>query len=162
MGGTRIRVATEADHRLVLAVVEEWWGGRRVAWLVQHLFFEHFADTSLMAEDEGALAGFLIGFLSQSRPDEAYIHMAATRSDRRRTGLARDLYARFFELARTAGRDVVTCITAPTNETSIAFHKALGFSAGLHPDHEGPGADKIIFRIDLGRIERASAQAHGR
>lgn len=46
--------------------------------------------------------------------------MVATRSDRRRTGLARHLYTQFFELARTAGRDVVTC-----------------------------GADKIIFRFNL-------------
>lgn len=145
----RIRAATVADHPRVRAVVDEWWGGRQVAWLAQRLFFEHFADTSLIAEEDSALAGFLIGFLSQSRSDEAYIHMVATRSDRRRTGLARDLYTQFFELARAAGRNVVTCITAPTNETSIAFHGALGFSASLHPDHEGPGADKIVFRVDL-------------
>jgi predicted GNAT superfamily acetyltransferase len=149
VSGVRIRAATESDHQRVLAVVEEWWGGRHIAWLAQRLFFEHFADTSLIADDDLGLAGFLIGFLSQSRPDEAYVHMAATRSDRRCTGLARDLYARFFELARAAGRDVVTCITAPTNEGSIAFHTALGFFAGLDPDHEGPGVDKIVFRFDL-------------
>jgi predicted GNAT superfamily acetyltransferase len=145
----RIRTAAEADHPRVLAVVDEWWGDRQIEWLAQRLFFEHFADTSLIAEDDSGLAGFLIGFLSQSRPDEAYIHMVATRSDRRRTGLGRDLYTQFFELARAAGREVVTCITAPINETSIAFHTALGFSASLHPDHEGPGADKIIFRVNL-------------
>jgi predicted GNAT superfamily acetyltransferase len=145
----RIRTAAAADHACVLEVADEWWGGREIAWLAQRLFLEHFADTSLIAEDELGLAGFLIGFLSQARPDEAYIHMVATRSDRRRTGLARDLYGRFFELARAAGRDVVTCITAPTNEASIAFHSALGFSADLDPDHEGPGADKIVFRVEL-------------
>lgn len=41
------------------------------------------------------------------------------------------------------------CITAPTNEASIAFHRALGFSARLSAEHEGPGADKIIFRAWL-------------
>lgn len=147
--GTRIRPATDADHPQVLAVVEDWWGGRPVAWLAQRLFFAHFAHTSLIAEDDSGLAGFLIGFLSQSRPDEAYIHMVATRPDRRRTGLAGDLYLRFFELARTAGRAVVTCITAPANETSIAFHTALGFSSTLHADHEGPGVDKVVFRLEL-------------
>jgi predicted GNAT superfamily acetyltransferase len=149
MSNVRIRVAAESDHPRVLAVAEEWWGGRPIAWLAQRLFFEHFADTSLIAEDDLGLAGFLIGFLSQSRPDQAYIHMVATRADRRRSGLARDLYTRFFEVARAAGRDVVTCITAPTNDASIAFHTALGFSADLHLDHEGPGADKIIFRLEL-------------
>lgn len=145
----RIRAATEGDHPRVLAVADQWWGGRPIAWLAQRLFFEHFADTSLIAEDDSGLAGFLIGFLSQSRPDEAYIHMVATRFDRRRAGLARDLYTQFFELARAAGRGVVTCITAPENGTSIAFHVALGFSAHLYPDHAGPRADRIIFRADL-------------
>jgi RimJ/RimL family protein N-acetyltransferase len=147
--GARIRTATDADHPQVLAVVEDWWGGRQVAWLAQRLFFEHFAGTSLIAEDDDGLAGFLIGFLSQSRPDEAYIHMVATRPDLRRTGLARELYVRFFELARAAGRNVVSCITAPANEASIAFHRALGFSATVHPDHEGPGVDKVVFRLEL-------------
>lgn len=145
----RIRTATEADHPRVLAVADEWWGGRSVSWLAQRLFFEHFADTSLVAEDAHGLAGFLIGFLSQSRPDEAYIHMVATRSDCRRSGLARDLYVRFFELASAAGRGVVTSITAPRNDASIAFHTALGFSASLQPDHAGPRADMIVFRRTL-------------
>jgi RimJ/RimL family protein N-acetyltransferase len=148
-GGIRFRAATPADHPRVLAVANDWWGGREVAWLAQRLFFDHFADTSLIAEDGSGLAGFLIGFLSQARAEEAYIHMVATRPDRRRTGLARELYVRFFELARAAGRDAVSCITAPANEDSIAFHEALGFSADVHPDHEGPGADKVVFRVEL-------------
>ena len=86
----RIRTATEADHPRVLAVADEWWGGRSVSWLAQRLFFEHFADTSLVAEDAHGLAGFLIGFLSQSRPDRAYVHMVATRSDCRRWGSCHD------------------------------------------------------------------------
>jgi predicted GNAT superfamily acetyltransferase len=142
-------MAMESDHALVLAVADEWWGGRHVAWLAQRLFFEHFADTSVIAEDDQGLAGFLIGFLSQARPTEAYIHMVATRPDRRRTSLARELYSRFFELARANGRAAVTCITAPGNNASIAFHTALGFSASLHPEHEGPGADKMVFRLEL-------------
>ena len=120
-----------------------------MSWLAQRLFFEHFADTSLVADDERGLAGFLIGFLSQSRPDEAYIHMVATRSDCRRSGLGQELYARFFVIAADAGRTVVTSITAPHNEASIAFHLALGFSADLQPNHAGPGADKMVFRRSL-------------
>lgn len=149
-----IRTATEADHPRVLAVVDDWWGGRSVTWLAQRLFFEHFPDTSLVAEDAHGLAGFLIGFLSQARPNEAYIHMVGTRPDSRRSGLARQLYARFFELASAAGRDVVTCITAPENEASVAFHTALGFSASLQRDHAGPGADKMVFRRRLERDPR--------
>jgi predicted GNAT superfamily acetyltransferase len=149
LGQVHVRTAMESDHSRVLAVADAWWGGRQVAWLAQRFLFEHFADTSLIAEDDEGLAGFLVGLLSQARPSEAYIHMVATRPDRRRTSLARDLYSRFFELARANGRRAVTCITAPGNNVSIAFHTALGFSASLHPEHEGPGADKMVFRLEL-------------
>ncbi|MCR8987876.1 GNAT family N-acetyltransferase [Brevibacillus laterosporus] len=38
------------------------------------LFFEHFTHISFIAEKNGELIGFLIGFLSQIHTDEAYIH----------------------------------------------------------------------------------------
>lgn len=41
------------------------------------IFFEHFTGTSFAAKRDGRLAGFLAWFISQSRPDEAYIHFAA-------------------------------------------------------------------------------------
>ena len=45
-----------------------------MAAMLPKLFFVHFRDTSFVAEDDGALAGFLCGFRSQTFPDEAYIH----------------------------------------------------------------------------------------
>ncbi len=144
-----VRAATEADHPRVLAVVDEWWGDRPLAALAQRLFFEHFADTSLIAEDERGLAAFLLGFLSQSHPDEAYIHLVGVRPDLRGSGQGRNLYERFFLLARDAGRSIVTCITSPANEGSIAFHTSLGFTSHFVPDHAGHGADRVIFRRRL-------------
>ncbi len=144
-----VRSAEVRDHPRVLAVADEWWGGRSVAGLAKRLFFEHFADTSLVAEDQRGLAGFLVGFLSQSRPDEAYVHMVGVRPELRGSGLARDLYERFFGLARERDREVVTCITSPVNQGSIAFHTAMGFTAQLDPDHEGAGHDRIVFRREL-------------
>jgi predicted GNAT superfamily acetyltransferase len=144
-----VRSAEVRDHPRVLAVADEWWGGRSVAGLAKRLFFEHFADTSLVAEDQRGLAGFLVGFLSQSRTDEAYVHMIGVRPELRGSGLARDLYERFFALARDRDREVVTCITSPVNQASIAFHTAMGFTAQLDPDHEGPDHDRIVFRREL-------------
>ncbi|HET9125551.1 MAG TPA: GNAT family N-acetyltransferase, partial [Solirubrobacteraceae bacterium] len=71
------------------------------------------------------------------------------RPDRRGSGLARDLYERFFDLARGHRRGVVTCITSPINRGSIAFHTAMGFTAELDPDHEGPGQDRVLFRREI-------------
>lgn len=144
----RIRTATDADHPRVLAVADEWWGGRSVSWPAQRLFFEHFADTSLVAEDPHGLAGFLIGFLSQSLPDEAHIHMVATRSDRRRSGLARDLYARFFDLASAAGRGVATGITAPRNDDRSPFIPLLASLQACSPITPVPERTRLSFAAD--------------
>ena len=91
----------------------------------------------------------VIGFLSRSRPDEAYIHLVGVRPDLRGSGLGRELYDRFFALATSRGRSVVTCVTAPENERSLAFHATLGSSAELVHNHAGPGMDRVVLRRTL-------------
>ena len=81
------------------------------------------------------MVGFLNGFLSQTFPDEAYIHFVGVRPDRRGAGLATELYERFFTVARANGRTLVRCVTSPVNEGSIAFHRALGFTTDRSEEH---------------------------
>src|ERR1700748_2883219 len=69
-----LRPLRPSDHATVITVIDDWWGGRQMAGMLPRLFFEHFTDTCFAAERDGELAGFLVGFLSQSRPAEAYIH----------------------------------------------------------------------------------------
>jgi predicted GNAT superfamily acetyltransferase len=69
-----IRQAEPQDHARVLAVLDEWWGGRQMRDMLPKLFFLHFRETSFVAERDGELAGFLVGFLSQSEPADAYVH----------------------------------------------------------------------------------------
>jgi predicted GNAT superfamily acetyltransferase len=57
------------------------------------------------------------------------------RPDRRGTGLATELYERFFTVARANGRTLVRCVTSPLNEGSIAFHRALGFTIDRGEEH---------------------------
>jgi ribosomal protein S18 acetylase RimI-like enzyme len=140
-----IRTARPSDYERVIAVVDDWWGGRPMRALLPRLFLDHFADTSLIVEDEGRLEAFLVGFVSPARPEEAYIHFVGVRPGCRRSGLARALYERFFELVRAGGRTVVRCVTSPMNEGSVAFHRKLGFEAELVADYDGPGADRVAF-----------------
>jgi ribosomal protein S18 acetylase RimI-like enzyme len=116
------------------------------------LFFLHFEGTSFVAEDErGDLTGFVCGFLSQTNPDEAYIHFVGVSPDHRAEGLGRSLYERFFDEVRAQGRTVVRCVTSPANQRSVAFHEALGFEVErVAEDYDGPGEDRILFvkRLD--------------
>ncbi|MEV0145846.1 MULTISPECIES: GNAT family N-acetyltransferase [unclassified Nonomuraea] len=148
--GVRLRTAEPGDYDRIAPVVDDWWG-RPLQGSLPRLFLDHFHRTSLVAEDGDALTGFLVGFLSPSVPDAAYIHFVGVHPDRRGDGLARRLYRSFFDLAAAGGRTRVQAITAPINHGSIAFHTAMGFAVrGPVPDHDGPSTDRMVFELRLG------------
>jgi len=137
--GITFRRPTEDDYSRISRVMDDWWGGRSMAALLPRLWLQHFTGTSWLAETaDGALAGFLIGFMSPDRPDTAYCHFIATSPNLRKRGLGRALYERFFADARAAGRTRVTAITWPANRLSLAFHRALGFEV-----QQGPGSQNL-------------------
>ena len=105
-----------------------WWGGRDLTGLLQELFFTNFSSTSIVVEDDdGTLAGFLIGFPSVDDPTAAYVHFVGVRPDHRGRGLGADLYERFSEAMGLRGITTLKCLTGPANAESIAFHQAIGF-----------------------------------
>ncbi len=142
------------DHPNLVAAVRTWWGDSRtpeqaqaLSLLLPRLFLEHFAGTSLLAEEDGRLHGFLVGFHSQDHAAQAYIHFVGIDPEFRGRGLARRLYETFFAAARAAGRTEVHAITSPANTNSIAFHTKLGFEVSApQPDYDGPGEDRVHLR----------------
>ncbi|WP_327590379.1 GNAT family N-acetyltransferase [Nonomuraea sp. NBC_00507] len=145
MTGHVLRPATPADYDAVAAVVDEWWD-RPVLASLPRLFLDHFHRTSLIAEGPEGMAGFLVGLLSPSAEDEAYIHFVGVCPAARGGGVARAMYERFFALARAHDRHVVKAITSPVNEASIAFHRRMGFTASEPvPDYNGPGTRLVTF-----------------
>lgn len=160
-GGREVtaRNIRESDHERVISVVNEWWGGRDMAWLLPRLFFSHFGDTSFAIEEGDELIAFLVGFVSQAKEGEAYIHFVGVHPRYRGEGLGRRLYGMFFDEARRRGCETVGCITSPVNEGSIAFHASMGFrveggdaGAGgilVHKDYDGPGEDRVVFAKTL-------------
>jgi ribosomal protein S18 acetylase RimI-like enzyme len=139
-----IRPAEPADYGRVIAVIDEWWGGRQMTAMLPKLFFVHFRDTSFVAQDDGALAGFLCGFRSQTFEDEAYVHFVGVDPAQRGSGLGRELYQRFFDAV--APRSVVRAVTAPTNERSVAFHRAIGFEVDrVDEDYDGRGQSRVLL-----------------
>lgn len=123
----RLRTATRADHDDVVAAIRAWWGGRDLTGLMQPLFLQNFASTSLIAEDDEGMAGFLVGFRSADDPAEAYVHFVGVRPDQRGTGLGRRLYAEFAARMSGSGVRAIRCVTSPVNTASVAFHRAVGF-----------------------------------
>ncbi|MBD2870541.1 GNAT family N-acetyltransferase [Paenibacillus arenilitoris] len=151
----RIRHAASGDYYEISPLLDRWWGGRPISGLLPKLFFDHFNDTSFVAEEDGVTVGFLIGFLSQSSRDEAYIHFVGVHPDYRKRRIGRTLYERFFDEMKRHGRTIVRCITSPVNRTSIAYHTAMGFQivrgdgiadgVSVHSNYDGPGQDRVLF-----------------
>jgi ribosomal protein S18 acetylase RimI-like enzyme len=148
-----IRHARPDDHARIVAVIDEWWGGRRLSALVPSLFLEHFAGTSLVAETaEGELAGFLIGFRSQDHPDEAYVHFVGVRPDTRGRSLGRELHDRFAAQVAADGVRRVRCVTSTVNTDSVAFHTRIGFRVeGTDAPVAADGVDDVAGHVRLVR-----------
>ena len=154
-GQIRLRNITPEDYALVIRVVDDWWGGRAMHAMLPKLFFVHFRDTSFVAEVNGDLVGFLVGFLSPALTDEAYVHFVGVHPDYRELGVGRALYEHFCGVARNAGRRCVRCVTSPVNKVSIAFHRSMGFQlrertedgrqVSIYPDYDGPGEDRVLL-----------------
>jgi GNAT superfamily N-acetyltransferase len=154
-----IRHAEPADYGTVISSLNDWWGGRNMSDMLPRLFFVHFRETSFVAERGGRIAGFLIGFTSQTFPEEAYIHFAGVHPDERRKGVGSLLYARFFQAAAERGCRSVSSVTSPVNRVSIAFHLRKGFQVkpgdgsgegiAFTTAYDGPDGDRVVFVREL-------------
>jgi ribosomal protein S18 acetylase RimI-like enzyme len=150
-----IRKCQPDDHSRVISVVKQWWNGRDLRYALPMLFFDHFADSSYVVYRKGQLVAFFIGFLSQSKKDEGYIHFAGVHPSFRGIGLGAHLYDKFFAHCRENQRRVVKSCTSPVNKGSIAFHTRMGFDiipgdteidgVDVHLNYNRPDDSKVLF-----------------
>ena len=150
-----IRNVRPSDYSPIISVLDTWWGGRRMSDMLPKLFFTHFYETSFIAELDGRTIAFLIGFLSQSHSEEAYIHFVGTHPEFREQGIGSRLYKQFFKTAQEFNRIRIKCVTSPVNKSSIAYHLHMGFEAEMsetqedglpyHLDYDGRGEHRVLF-----------------
>jgi ribosomal protein S18 acetylase RimI-like enzyme len=156
-----IRPAVEADHRRLVDLVDDWWG-RRIHDQLPRLWLRHFAGGSLLADEpDGRPVGFLVGFLSPDRPDEAYLHLLGVAPGRRRRGIGRRLVDQFAADASAGGARRIETICWPGDPPALAFLSAVGFEIveqpGLqrlygtpaHTDRNRQGDDQVVLTRSL-------------
>jgi len=123
-----VRNATPSDSEHIQAVVPAWWGHPVESDMFSPFFLTHFYETCFVAEDNQHMIGFVIGFLSQSYKDEAYIRFIVVNPLYRGVGVGRALYEAFFNAMLKSQRHIVRSVTSPSNTGSITFHQSMGFS----------------------------------
>jgi L-2,4-diaminobutyric acid acetyltransferase len=117
------------------------------------MFADYHRDTTVVAEDAGGLAGFVLGFRVPRDPDVVFVWQIAVAADRRGRGVGSSLLDEL--VARTGARAVEATVT-PSNHASAAMFRALaarhgttaaeetGYGEELFPDgHEA----EVLFRI---------------
>jgi len=153
------RHASEADYRGISAVIEHWFGGRRVAALAGRSWFRHVGSTSWLALGaSGRPLGVLLGYQSHDHPEEGVIHLLAVDPNARRRGIGRTLVDRFTADVGACGVREVVALAWPGDPPVSAFFGATGFRADdgagtvnrfgmpAYPDYEAPGDDRVLFR----------------
>ncbi|MEY9970839.1 ribosomal protein S18 acetylase RimI-like enzyme [Lysinibacillus sp. RC46] len=150
-----IRSVKGSDYYVISPLINEWWGGRNMSDMLPKLFFDHFTQTSFIAEKDGKLVGFLIGFLSQTHANEAYIHFVGVHPEYRKHNIGNHLYNEFFNVVKQNNRSIVRCVTSPVNKVSIAYHTKMGFEIedgdrsvddlSINTEYDGPNQDRVLF-----------------
>ena len=110
------------------------------------LLCSHFAATSLVAEAEGELLGFVTGYRPPSHPDSVFVWQIGIASHARGRGLASILLDRLVALPACADVQYLEATVTPSNEPSknlfLGFARRHGvpcrvrdgFAATVFPD----------------------------
>lgn len=143
-----IRGLKKADYDHLVSVLDRWWGGPAG----QHahpMFHYEFGEHALVAEHEGEIVGFLLGFMTHGDAPLGYIHLVGIHPDFRRRGVGKALYERFTNRCIDRGARRIKTIAAVGAEGQIEFHEALGFTAEQVDGYAGPGRARVVFTRDL-------------
>ena len=123
-----IRNTLEEDFIKIAEVAEECKPMETERNSIYHIFTKYFNSTCFVAElPSGVIGGFLLGFISQENPEEAYIHLLCVDPKMRGRDIGRKLVEAFVEKVALKGCKKVILITKPINWNSISFYKKLGF-----------------------------------
>ncbi len=124
---------------------------------VYHIFTEHFRDTCFIAEDRGVMIGYLLGYRSQARPEEALVHLVQVAPRLRGNGVGRRMFNQFEAAVRRMGCTRIATHSRPENGNCNRFYKAMGFEVvsgentievnGMPAvkDYNGPGKHRVVW-----------------
>jgi len=127
------------------------------------IILRYFGRTCFVAEQDGALKGFLLGFLSQSQADTFFLWQIGSHPDARGQGLGRKLLKAAEKEAAARGAKRIELTIDPQNDASRLLFSKCGYrnisrdaaesvEVNGHPavkDHYGPGRHFMLFEKQL-------------
>ncbi|MCF7668784.1 MAG: GNAT family N-acetyltransferase [Verrucomicrobia bacterium] len=119
----------------------------------------YFGNSFFIAEDAGEVAGFLLGFISQTQKDVFFVWQVGVSPRHRRKGIAASLVKSANEFAKAAGCTRVHSTVETGNSASQGLFERLGFANASFgetiekngkkamPNYYGSGTDQILYEL---------------
>jgi L-2,4-diaminobutyric acid acetyltransferase len=121
------------------------------------LLSTHFADTCVVAEDDGELVGFVSAYRPPTAPDVLFVWQVAVKSTARGQGLAKTMIRTLLERETCHGVTFLEATVTPSNVASQALFRSLANehdarcaeSCWFPPEAFGAGEHEaeVLFRI---------------
>ncbi len=141
------------DFDEIVSVIDRWWGAP-AGTLAHPIFFYELGQRALVAQDDGTMIGFLLGFITPEVPPTGYVHLVGIHPDHRRRGVGRLLYEAFTRECEAAGCARMKAVAPTGNEASARFHDGVGWKVEEVPNYAGPGRARLVFTRELGKNEK--------
>jgi GNAT superfamily N-acetyltransferase len=156
-----VRNVFENDFIDIAARSKEWGDIVIERETIYHLLTRHFRGTCFVAEDRNKMIGYLLGFRSQSQPEEAYLHLVQVDPALRGHGVGRRMFSLFESSVKKMGCKKILAASRPQNKTAMTFYETVGFrpvQAGTMvevdgvmaiKDYNGPGKHVVLWSKDI-------------
>jgi ribosomal protein S18 acetylase RimI-like enzyme len=156
-----VRNVFESDFLGIVDKSKEWGDLVLEREAIYHVMCVHFRGTCFVAEDKGRMIGYLLGFRSQTFPDQAYMHLLQVDPSYRGLGVGQRLFSQFQQAAMALGCKKITAVARPQNKAGMAFYQRMGLKPeangnmieveGLQAvkDYNGPGKHMVLWSKEL-------------
>jgi len=142
-GSILIRRLAPRDFEGVLEIDREVFGGYDPS--IFTAFYEYYGKTTLVAESNGHVVGFILGF--KHTPLEGRVFWLAVRPGFQGRGLGRRLLATILNIFRQMGAVSATLEVRVSNRKAQALYSRMGFRmAGIYPSYYSDGETAIVMK----------------
>jgi ribosomal protein S18 acetylase RimI-like enzyme len=156
-----VRNVFENDFLAIVDKSKEWGDIVIERDTIYHVLTKHFRSTCFIAEDRQRVIGYLLGFRSQTYPEEAYLHLVQVDPAMRGHGIGRRLFSQFEASVKAMGCKKIVTTSRPQNKTAAKFYEEMGFKPvesgdmvevdGVRAikDYNGPGKHVVLWAKEL-------------
>jgi L-2,4-diaminobutyric acid acetyltransferase len=141
--GVTLRPARARDAAAIWRVLPAVGNLERNSAYAYLLLCTHFADTSIVAERDGAIVGFVLGYRPPSQHDAMFVWQVGVAPEARGAGLASHMLDRLLANHGCAGVRMLTATVSPDNTASLALFRAFARRRGV------PCVEAPCFPADL-------------